>query len=798
MKTHPFLCENAVGSNHRSARHGRLRTFRSLKCAVACAAIVAAGAFAAQADTVVTNGDFETGVSAPWTSSGFGGIPAPASGAAHSGQYGLEATGGGPPALVSQEIQSRLVAGTVYHFTAWINLLEINPMATTVPRYNPHLGIYLGSGSFTGFTVVANATNTAGLGWQKLEVTRSFTAAELQDKVVLEVGGLIPRFQMDDVSGVSEILTNWSFDTAGGAGWSYAPLGTWAPFAVAGEAELHRPGTSFPTKILWQDLDISNVGGASGSASMQIKMGDGTSWPAPGTTSTIVYLDYLDGSGNPQRLLLFNPDNSTIAYGPNGSFFSKAFALPAGAQKVTGLSVDRTGPGKFQVIEFRLNLVQAAVVAPVVTITTPFESDSFAGGATIPLVAEVDASGGANVTGVEFYDNGTLIGQAQLSVLGRWVFSDTSELSVMGDPLMAIADYTPPSASGEQMYMLDGTFPSLTAFQGTFTHFNPSQITGNVGIQFTLSSSYTLDASISGDAPLGTRSLSGGINQHFPLFVLSWANAATGAHALTARASYGTTYAASAPVNITVTGAATTRVIGLSGSLAFGSVKVGASANATMTISNTGNSPLAVSSISYPSGFGGNWPSGTIAAGGSQNVTVTFSPAAAQAYSGTITVNSDATSGTNTIAPSGLGTQTPFEAWQAGKFTAGDVATGLTTPAADFDHDGMANLLEYAFGKNPKVADSPGIAVNVSGTHLQISFPCDASCTDVTYTVQASSTLAAGSWADIAASTGGATTLPISSLSTVSDTGTGLRTVTVTDSSALGSKRFLRVKVTSP
>ncbi|MBE0544432.1 MAG: choice-of-anchor D domain-containing protein, partial [Verrucomicrobia bacterium] len=98
-----------------------------------------------------------------------------------------------------------------------------------------------------------------------------------------------------------------------------------------------------------------------------------------------------------------------------------------------------------------------------------------------------------------------------------------------------------------------------------------------------------------------------------------------------------------------------TRVISLSGDLVFGSVVVGSSAQRTLTIANTGNSTLTVSSISYPSGFGGNWSSGTIPAGGSQNVTVTFSPSAATGYDGTVTVNSDKTSGVNTIAASGLG-----------------------------------------------------------------------------------------------------------------------------------------------
>ena len=97
------------------------------------------------------------------------------------------------------------------------------------------------------------------------------------------------------------------------------------------------------------------------------------------------------------------------------------------------------------------------------------------------------------------------------------------------------------------------------------------------------------------------------------------------------------------------------RIIALSGNLAFGSVAIGNSAQATLTIANTGNAALTVSSISYPSGFSGNWSGGTIGASSVQPVTVTFAPTAATTYGGSVAVTSDATSGANTIAASGIG-----------------------------------------------------------------------------------------------------------------------------------------------
>ncbi len=97
-----------------------------------------------------------------------------------------------------------------------------------------------------------------------------------------------------------------------------------------------------------------------------------------------------------------------------------------------------------------------------------------------------------------------------------------------------------------------------------------------------------------------------------------------------------------------------TRVIALSGSMAFGNVPVGNAAQRSLTISNSGDQTLTVSSISFPTAFSGNW-SGTIPAGGSQVVPVTFAPTAATNFSGSLVVSSNATDGTNTIAVSGAG-----------------------------------------------------------------------------------------------------------------------------------------------
>jgi surface antigen len=160
------------------------------------------------------------------------------------------------------------------------------------------------------------------------------------------------------------------------------------------------------------------------------------------------------------------------------------------------------------------------------------------------------------------------------------------------------------------------------------------------------------------------------------------------------------------------TGTATpTRIISLGGNLAFGSVTVGSSPQSTLTIYNTGNSTMTVSSISYPSGFSGNW-SGTIATGGSQPVTVTFSPTSATSYGGTVTVNSDATSGVNTIAASGTGTAAPTRIISLG----GNLAFGNVT----VNSSAQSTLTIYNTGNSTMTVSSisypSGFSGNWSGT----------------------------------------------------------------------------------
>jgi hypothetical protein len=126
-----------------------------------------------------------------------------------------------------------------------------------------------------------------------------------------------------------------------------------------------------------------------------------------------------------------------------------------------------------------------------------------------------------------------------------------------------------------------------------------------------------------------------------------------------------------------ISAAGQTRIINLTGSMAFGNVTVGQSLTRILTISNTGSSILTISNITAGSGqfTVGSWTP-TIAAGQSQNVNITFAPTNGQTFSTTLQVTSDATSGTSSMALSGTGTSTTPVISLSGSMAFGNVSVG--------------------------------------------------------------------------------------------------------------------------
>ncbi|MGE0816161.1 MAG: choice-of-anchor D domain-containing protein [Vicinamibacterales bacterium] len=116
----------------------------------------------------------------------------------------------------------------------------------------------------------------------------------------------------------------------------------------------------------------------------------------------------------------------------------------------------------------------------------------------------------------------------------------------------------------------------------------------------------------------------------------------------------------SSPTGPSSTSSSPTRIIAVSGNLAFGDVPVGDQRDLTYTITNSGNATLTVTGTTISGGLASqtlfSFTQGAIAPGDSRTVTVRFQPTTAGSYSGVITVNGDQTSGNNTTPISGTAT----------------------------------------------------------------------------------------------------------------------------------------------
>ncbi len=132
----------------------------------------------------------------------------------------------------------------------------------------------------------------------------------------------------------------------------------------------------------------------------------------------------------------------------------------------------------------------------------------------------------------------------------------------------------------------------------------------------------------------------------------------------------------------------------------------------------------------------------------------------------------------------------PIEQWRLANFGSPD-NTGNAADTADPDHDGLINILEYAFNTNPNLTNPSPVSFAVVSGHLVLTFtrthPPPA---DITYLFDVTDHLAAGPWQSGPAFT----TLA------VTDNHDGTETVTVTDNATvpLATPHYLRVRISSP
>lgn len=141
----------------------------------------------------------------------------------------------------------------------------------------------------------------------------------------------------------------------------------------------------------------------------------------------------------------------------------------------------------------------------------------------------------------------------------------------------------------------------------------------------------------------------------------------------------------------------------------------------------------------------------------------------------------------------------PLAEWRAIHFAAGDPAG---SNEADPDGDQIPNLLEYAFGLDPRGPGRDGLPAGVlvhsnQALALGMSFPKVTLAADLTYVVEASSNLVQWTTGSLYRGTNAAAVNPVTA--EVSRTGLGVETITVRDLGTAGAGgRFLRLRVVSP
>lgn len=443
------------------------------------------------------------------------------------------------------------------------------------------------------------------------------------------------------VLSASELITDGSFDTS--SSWTVVPPQTGWTCIAGGEANLHPLG-SYTGPIVTQALSIPGAGGRKLHFT-----GTMTKLSAPAGSTIAFVLDYLDTADVPRQLTILQPGNDSITW---QTVVSADVFLPLEAKTITGFGVHKTSYGAFSLQSASLDLLE-----PPLDITSPAAGSVFEMDDTVVVTVSLDPS----ITGprtVRIQNNGTFIGTATpTSFIHGWKFPDGS---IIGFQSATMFNYV----HEDEYFFFDGAFTN-SRFAGNFSaHSIGGMATGTGTLDFSFDSSGLLAVTTSGDAPLGTRNLSGGKSTTCASYRFAWRNPPAGLHSLSAVVSHAdntsglTRTLASLPVSITVNGPPASPEIVMEQPLGtsltdgadtrgFGNAVMGSTGILkTFTIRNNGTAGLSGLAVSKDGPHAADFtigplPKTSLAVGESTSFPVTFQPGAKGARTAAIHIASN-------------------------------------------------------------------------------------------------------------------------------------------------------------
>ncbi len=155
-------------------------------------------------------------------------------------------------------------------------------------------------------------------------------------------------------------LSEWIINPETGTGWT--PL-------TSGAIDLHPPTYDFAGTIIYQNLNVTGIGGAA--LNLQARLTTTVSTPPAGNT-IVFYLTFVDTANAVSRVKILSPDNSVIPMDPNdlGAVFTASYTVPANARKLVKIEVDKEDYGSFVADDISLMTGAAVTIGAVPNISS--------------------------------------------------------------------------------------------------------------------------------------------------------------------------------------------------------------------------------------------------------------------------------------------------------------------------------------------------------------------------------------------------------------------------------------------